>query len=148
MIVLHFLCASCKENSECGETATQAQTLQIRGASYFKKCHMPLGAYSSYIPSVSRVQKLHLFVIITTTLGISAVWVSNNRHIMERYTTARFVHLTAVCSWLLLQLSLKCHLSFSSLCSYSWKLAVWQREECTIKVTSFSHNYIKGVHKK
>lgn len=85
---------------------------------------MPLGAYTSYIPSVLSLQKLHLSVMIITTLGILAVLVSNNQHIMERYTTAHFVHLAAVGSWLLLQFSLKHHSSSSCLCSYSWKRAV------------------------
>lgn len=64
---------------------------------------------------------------------------------MERYSAAHFVHLTVVCSCLLLQVSLKCRESFSCLCSYSWKLATGQLQENTVKVTSFSHNYIKGA---
>lgn len=72
MIIFHFLCTSCKENSEHGETATRACTLsksEEQAAGYFKKCHMPLGAYISYIPPVPRAQNLHLFVIVITPLG-------------------------------------------------------------------------------
>lgn len=44
------------------------------------------GGCTSYIPSVPRVQNLHLFLIIVTTLRIWAVCVSNNQHVTKEYT--------------------------------------------------------------
>lgn len=77
-----------KKTLEYGDTATHTLQIQEQPASYFKKRHMPLGAYTSYIPSASRVQKRQSSVIIITTLGISASWVSNNQDVKERQTTS------------------------------------------------------------
>lgn len=89
--------------------------------------------------------------LLSRRLGLSSLGFQEPAH-HEEIGAARFVHLTAVCSWLLLQMPLHCCLPLSPgvemQLEASYRPAILQPEQHTTEVTNFSHSYIKEEHKK